>query len=131
MAKSAAERYAKWFARFTKDGDGKVPESCSATMLRVTENGVTAPIVQANFVAQVETEEAVRAILNAEGVSMIQYPFYLNFGREMSKLVSRVSGESAKIAAAILVAKYTAYGLNQVELEQIREDVFGITDPTP
>ena len=60
-------------------------------------------------------EQQVKQTCDASGVSVIQYPFYLCFGREMWAMIRReMSGESAAQAAAVLIAKWVARGLTQV-----------------
>ena len=78
----------------------------------------------------VQTEGAVRTVLNAAGVPTIMYPFYLNFGRELYARVRRgMAGESLRQEAAVLIAKWVAQTLTQSVLEAIRDDVFSIGAP--
>lgn len=75
-------------------------------------------------------ESQVRQTLNASGVPTIQYPFYLNFGRELWALLRRGhAGESLAMEASVLLAKWTAQGLTQAVLQAIRTDVFNISAP--
>jgi hypothetical protein len=63
-------------------------------------------------------------------VPTIQYPFYLNFGREIWALTRKeVSGESLAQEAAVLVAKWTARGLTAPVLQAIRSEVFNVPAP--
>lgn len=83
----------------------------------------------ASFVAK---EIAVQGVLNAVpgGVPTIQYPFYLNFGREMWALNRKgISGPSALMAATSLEDKYEGYGLAAVTLKKIALDVFSVIIP--
>jgi hypothetical protein len=77
-------------------------------------------------------ETQVKQVLDSEGAGMIQYPFYLCFGRELWSMTHEreVSGEAAAVAAAVLVSKWTARGLGQAVLETIRTQVFNIGRPT-
>ncbi len=77
-------------------------------------------------------EQQVKQVLDAEGVSIITYPFYLNFGREMWHLQRiNLSGESLAVEAATLIGKWVARGLSQSVLERIRTQVFNIGAPSP
>jgi hypothetical protein len=63
-------------------------------------------------------------------VATIQYPFYLNFGRELWALTRReVSGESLCKEAAVLIAKWKARGLTEAVLQAVRTDVFNVVAP--
>jgi hypothetical protein len=76
------------------------------------------------------TDVQVREVLNGAGVSMIQYPFYLCFGRELWSLYRRgTRGETLAIEAAVLIAKWVARGLTEAVLQAIRTDVFNVSAP--
>ena len=75
-------------------------------------------------------ELQVKQVCDGAGVSIIQYPFYLCFGREMWSMIRKdISGESAAQAAAVLITKWTARGLTQAVLQSIRTDVFSVAAP--
>lgn len=76
-------------------------------------------------------EDSVKQTCDASGVATIQYPFYLDFGREMYRSIAKqqMSGESLAQLAAIRIAKWTARGLTQVVLQAIRTDVFNVAAP--
>jgi len=82
--------------------------------------------------AIVSMEIQVKQTCDAAGVSVITYPFYLDFGRELwHKLHEReMSGESAAMEAATLIAKWVARGLTQAVLQSIRTDVFNVAAPS-
>jgi hypothetical protein len=81
-------------------------------------------------VALASMEQQVKQTCDASGVSVIQYPFYLCFGREMWAMIRReMSGESAAQAAAVLIAKWVARGLTQPVLQAIRSEVFNVPAP--
>ena len=83
---------------------------------------------QAPLVATMES--SVKQVCDGAGVPTIEYPFYLSFGRELYSLTRReISGESAAIEAALLIAKWTARGLTAAVLQGIRTDVFSIGAP--
>ncbi|MBS7252244.1 MAG: hypothetical protein KIH08_16895, partial [Candidatus Freyarchaeota archaeon] len=44
------------------------------------------------FPALVSMEDRVKTVLDEEGISTTQYPFYLNFGRQCFKLVRQFAG---------------------------------------
>jgi hypothetical protein len=82
------------------------------------------------MVSLASMEQQVKQTCDASGVSTIQYPFYLCFGREMWAMIRReMSGESAAQAAAVLIAKWTARGLTQAVLQAIRTEVFNVGAP--
>ena len=87
--------------------------------------------VQSQFVSIASMENQVKQTCDASGVSVIQYPFYLCFGREMWHMTHQreMSGASAAQAAAVLIAKWTARGLSQAVLQAIRTDVFNVGAP--
>jgi hypothetical protein len=87
--------------------------------------------VQAQIVSLVSMELQVKQTCDASGVSVIQYPFYLDFGREMWHIVheTEMSGESAAQEAAVLIAKWTARGLTAPVLQAIRSEVFNVGAP--
>ena len=75
-------------------------------------------------------ELQVKQTCDASGVPTIQYPFYLNFGREIWALTRKeVSGESLAQEVAVLLAKWTARGLTQAVLQAIRSEVFNVGAP--
>ena len=86
--------------------------------------------VSAVYVSLASMESQVKQTCDASGVSTIQYPFYLCFGREMwSKLQKEMSGESLAKEAAVLIAKWVARGLTQPVLQAIRSEVFNVPAP--
>jgi len=87
--------------------------------------------VQAQIVSLVSMESQVKQTCDASGVSVIEYPFYLDFGRELWHITheTEMSGESAAQEAAVLIAKWVARGLTQAVLQAIRTQVFNIAAP--
>lgn len=78
----------------------------------------------ASFVAK---EIAIQGVLNAVvgGIPTIQYPFYLNFGREIWKRErAGITGPSALMHSISLEDKYEGYGLAAITLKKIALDVF-------
>lgn len=81
-----------------------------------------------NAIYQMEVQ--VRQVINGAGCSVIQFPFYLCFGREMWKKSDQgITGEALAVEAAILIAKWVARGLTQGVLQAIRSQVFNIGAP--
>lgn len=84
----------------------------------------------------VHIEDQVRVILGAtvdpNVVMTVDYPFYYAYAKEVYKLQTRFGGGSALVAeVALLVAKWTARGLQESVLDEIRDTVFSIGEPTP
>ena len=77
-------------------------------------------------------ETRTKQVLNENGVSIIQNPFYLAFARELWSLQRRqFAGDALTREAAILLQKWVSRGLTAAVLEQIREQVLTIPTPTP
>jgi len=75
-------------------------------------------------------ELQVKQVCDGAGVSVIQLPFYLCFGREMWALTRKdISGETMSKEAAVQVAKWKARGLTEAVLQAIRTDVFNVVAP--
>ena len=114
-------RIAKWNAKYDTTRIKATLDEMRPTMLQ----NVTAvfPLITA-------MELQVKQVCDGSGVSTIQYPFYLNFGRELWALSRKdISGESYAKEAAILVTKWTARGLTQAVLQAIRTQVFNVAAP--
>ena len=114
-------RIAKWNAKFNTERIKATLDDMRPTMLQN---------VTAVFPLLTAMELQVKQVCDGSGVSTIQYPFYLNFGRELWALSRKdISGESYAKEAAILVTKWTARGLTQAVLQAIRTDVFNVAAP--
>ena len=90
------------------------------------------PDMKSGFASKVQSlatfEQTAQASMNAAGIPTIQYPFYLNFGRELWALAARgVSGTTLKNMAQSLKEKYVLYGLAEPNLIQWAADWFQIT----
>ena len=115
------KRIAKWNAKYDTTRVKAILDEMRPTMLA----NVTAvfPMITA-------MELQVKQVCDGAGVPTIQYPFYLNFGREIWALTRKeVSGESLAQEVAVLSAKWTARGLTQAVLQAIRTDVFNVGAP--
>ena len=79
----------------------------------------------------VAMELQVKEVINAAGVSTALYVPYLNFGRQIWKMTKEnMSGETAAMAAEVLLRKWAARGCDPGVLAQIRFKVFNIPAPT-
>jgi hypothetical protein len=87
--------------------------------------------VSSQFPALALMEGEVKQVLDGLGLPVIQYPFYLCYGRELWHITHErsMSGESAAVEAQVLLDKWVARGLVQSALEKIRKDVFNIVAP--
>jgi hypothetical protein len=114
-------RIAKWNAKYdTTRIKATLDELRPAMLANVT---AVFPLITA-------MELQVKQVCDGSGVSTIQYPFYLNFGREMWALSRKdISGESYAKEAAILITKWTARGLTQAVLQALRIQVFNVAAP--
>ena len=115
------KRIAKWNAKYDTTRVKAILDEMRPTMLA----NVTAvfPMITA-------MELQVKQVCDGAGVPTIQYPFYLNFGREIWALSRKeVSGESLAQESAILITKWTARGLQGPVLQAIRTDVFNVAAP--
>jgi len=124
MAKSVTDRVDNWTARMQGEAVSASTQRCLAQQA-IRDSYANA---QVSLVAM---ELAVRGVLNSAGVSTIQYPFYLCFGRELWSLASKgyTLGEASGIGsgeAAIIMAKWEARGLLHDVLMAILVVVFGM-----
>jgi len=116
-----AKRIANWNAKYNTERIKATLDDKRPAMLA----SVTAvfPMITA-------MELQVKQVCDGAGVATIQYPFYLNFGREIWALTRKeVSGESLAKEAAVLIAKWVARGLTSAVLQSIRTDVFSVAAP--
>ena len=116
-----AKRIANWNAKYNTERIKATLDDKRPAMLA----SVTAvfPMITA-------MEIQVKQVCDGAGVPTIQYPFYLNFGREIWALSRKeVSGESLAQESAILITKWTARGLQGPVLQAIRTDVFNVAAP--
>jgi hypothetical protein len=79
----------------------------------------------------VSAEGQIRQTLNAQGVHTSLYVPYLNYGRQLWKMIRQqeIDGESAAMAAQVLLDKWAARGLNPKVLAAVRTEVFNIAEP--
>jgi hypothetical protein len=122
MANDPTKRIAKWDTKFDTTRIKATLDAMRPSMLAH---------VQAQFVSLASMESQVKQTLDASAVSVIQYPFYLDFGRELWHMTHEreMSGDSAALEAQILITKWVARGLTQAVLQDIRTQVFNIAAP--
>jgi len=76
----------------------------------------------------VPIEQATQDRLNLAAVPTIQYPFYLNFAREVwAKKFRGIDGPGLLASAQSLHDKYVTYGLDTAILVDIADSVFTLT----
>jgi hypothetical protein len=76
----------------------------------------------------VPIEQQTQALLNDSDVPTIQYPFYLNYSRELWKLKNQgIAGASLTSMAKALKHKYAVRGLDSDHLIEIADTIFNIT----
>lgn len=76
----------------------------------------------------VPIEIATQGVLNDAAVPTIQYPFYLNFAREIwARQHAGIDGPGLIASAQSLHDKYVSYGLTTGVLVDIADQVFTIT----
>ena len=121
-----------------------MPGVRSATLRRAKyEAKIDADVIRSRFAAQktgmvtqvderfaelVTHENAIKAILEADGIPTIQIPFYLNYARELYRIVTRFTSATRTSEAALAKSKWVSRGLLDSELVKIR-DYFGIGAP--
>ena len=121
MATDPTKRINNWNEKYNLERVSAILTEKRPTMLQNMSAAI--PLLTA-------MESQVKQVCDLAGVSTIQYPFYLDFGREMWRLSrSEFSGESLALEAATLIAKWVARGLTQSVLQDIRTGVFNVGAP--
>lgn len=117
------KRIARWTAKTSPERIKAILEELRSTMVAN---------MQATFPEIVMLEAQVKQVLDGESVATIDYPFYLNFARELWRLQRQgISGDSLMREVSVLMQKWVARGLAQPVLEAIRDQVFTISPPGP
>ncbi len=115
------QRVANWDEKYNV-------ERITATLTQKRPNMLQHVTSVTPLIAAMELQ--VKQVCDGAGVSTIQIPFYLCFGREIWKLSrAEISGETLAIAASVLIAKWKARGLTEAVLQGIRTDVFNVGAP--
>ena len=71
-------------------------------------------------------ENTVKSIVEAEGVSTIEIPSYLNVGRQAYKIGKKFSGKTAQNEAMAMGALWKMRGLDEKLVDQIVAAIAGI-----
>jgi hypothetical protein len=117
------KRLAKWSTKTS-------PERIKA-VLEELRNTMTANM-QAVLPELVEVETRTKQVLNENSVPTIANPGYLAFARELWSLQRRqFAGDALTREVAVLMQKWSGRGLLLPVLEQIRDQVFTVSTPTP
>jgi hypothetical protein len=117
--KSDAQRIASYLAK-------TVPATVSLKVASVLSGMTTGFSAAVDSLVPMETQ--TQALLNDADVPTIQYPFYLNFGRELwAKIRKGIDGPSLAALGQSLHDKYVGYGLETAVLADIAGQVFNIT----
>lgn len=117
------QRLAKWTAKTSPERIKAVLEELRTTM---TAN------MQAVLPELIAVETRAKQILNENGIATIDNPAYLAFARELWSLQRRqFAGNALTREVAILMQKWVGRGLTLAVLEQIRDQVFTISSPSP
>ena len=116
------KRIEAWNAKTTPERTKQVLDARHADMQRRYAAAMT---------ALCSIEGQIKTTLNAQGVHTSLYVPYLNYGRQLWKLSRQqeISGESAAMAAQVLLDKWAARGLNPKVLAAVRTEVFDIVEP--
>jgi len=76
-------------------------------------------------------ENDVKLILAEAGTSTIMNPAYLDFGRQVFRLVRRFSGGQLINETNVVLNRWVAEGCDQDTLEKIRDTVYTMAPPAP
>ena len=121
MATDPSRRIAKWNAKY------------DTTRIKATLDEMRPDMyarVQAVYPLLTAMESQVKQVLDLQGEQTINYPWYLDFGRQVWKLQRQeISGEALAVTVANLIAKWAGRGLSQTLLEIIRTGVFNVGAP--
>lgn len=119
--RSAQVRINKWIDKFSGERQG-------VTALLSIDTAI--PVITKAYNEAVSDERRARIILIEAAVPRYQFPYYLNFTRQIRGLINQgFSGASLIATTALILAKYVSYGLLTDNLEKIRNDVFAIAAP--
>jgi hypothetical protein len=77
----------------------------------------------------VEMETRVKQVLDSAGIPSINYPFYLDFAREVYARKRRLAGDSLRREVAVLLYKWSLRELKPEILERVRDEVFSVSAP--
>jgi len=122
VKKNDAQRIAAYIAKTAPTTVGLKVASMLSQMKSGFGSGIT------DFVAD---EMACQAFCNGEGdIPTIQYPFYLNFCREIrARKYAGIDGPGLLFFAKALLVKYVSYGLDGASLKALALAVYSIVLP--
>jgi len=118
------KRQQAWEAKFDTE---RVKQTLDAQRERMRQRYAAATAVLCMM------EDKVKQVLDQAGVHTVLYVPYLDYARQLFKLSRQrgISGNSATLAAQVLLDKWAARGMNPDVLATIRTQVFDIAAPTP
>jgi hypothetical protein len=80
----------------------------------------------------VEIEEHVQSVLAGEDVTVIQYPFYHDFARQLYRLKKKyLGGKGLLKEVELLIYIWTERELDDKVLRKIKDEVFALKEPVP
>jgi len=120
--RDSAYRVARWNAKFNTD---RVKSTLDVLKAQMAANYEAA----AGEINAMEMQ--VKQAINEAGVSTALYVAYLNFGRQVWKMTREsISGNTAALAAKVLLNKWAERGCDPKVLAKIRSEVFNISEPS-
>ena len=120
VRRSVTTRVAKWAARMQGEAVSPAMSRCLAHAL---------PALTTAMEKAVAVEIAVRGCIDALDIMPFEVISYFAFGRQCAMKADKFAGEALAVEVSCIIALWTARGLNQSNLEAIRDDVFGIGEP--
>lgn len=76
-------------------------------------------------------QDNTKEILNALGVAISQYPFYITYAREIYRHWKRYGGNTLYLIRDSIRQKWVSWGLSLPILKNIDVYVFGLPEQTP
>jgi len=122
MVRNALRRIQKWDKKLAGDVLSKRVEELKPMMFSQ---------IEAEFPTIVQVETKVKTVLGEAGIPTWQNPPYLNYSREIYKLTKRFTSNQLRKMADAVIVKWVFLDLQQPILEQIRNTIFTLTEPTP
>lgn len=122
MVRNALRRIQKWDKKLAGDVLSKRVETLKPMMFSQ---------IEAEFPTLVQVETKVKTVIGEFGIPTWQNPAYLNFSREIYKLVKRFCGRQLLLMTNAVMIKWLTLDLRQDILEAIRTTIFTLTAPTP
>jgi len=76
-------------------------------------------------------QDAVKDILNTNGIKITQYPYYITYAREIYRHWKRYGGRTLYTMRDAIRDKWISWGLDANILSLIDQNVFGLPPQTP